>query len=311
MLRDGRTDLTEIAQECGVSKNVIRKRFGEMKKAGVITGATIQMDYRCFGYNVVMNVFLSVESHQIEQILQLLREMPHIHVAYRINARYNIRVIAILKNLNELDYVKESIRKQNSVMDLKTYVWTDIKNIPENLSIDISHNILNKVSKSQQPANNISKRDSIKFDEIDMHLIEKLAKNGRAPFNKVAKEIGTSTDTAIKRYNRLRERGAIKAVIQIDPGKLGYQAFLYLSISLSQNNLFTTVEKLAKLPDVIHITKVSGDYDVYVEVLIKNIKQMLTIYDEIQKMPGIKRVETGIGEILSIWPTPRQYISTF
>ncbi len=310
MLKDGRKNFAEIAKECAVSKNTIWKHYGEMKKAGIITGATIQMDYRSFGYNAVVSLLVHVESQQVDQVTELIRRMPYIHAAYRVNARYNVRVIAILRSLNELDHVKEAIRQQTSVVDLRTYIWTGVKNIPENLAIEPFQEAFNRIRETQPQATNVKKTTN-KIDKLDLLIIEKLATNGRASFKKIAEEIGTSTYTAIKRYKKLKENGIIKVLIQIDPTKIGYQAMLNFSIALSQTNFSTIVEKLAKIPDVVVIIKASGDYDIYAETLMRDIKQLLMIHEEIAKIPGIKRIDTDIGRSLNSWPTPRQYISTF
>ena len=59
-----------------------------------------------------------------------------------------------------------------------------------------------------------------------MQIVEKLTKNGRLPFSKIAQEIGASTDTVARRYEKLRKNNFIKVSIQINPLELGYQAIL-------------------------------------------------------------------------------------
>jgi DNA-binding Lrp family transcriptional regulator len=311
LLKDGRKNFIDIAKECGVSRNKVWKHYGEMKKAGVITGATIQMDYRSFGYNAVASLLVNVESEHADQVTELIRKMPNIHAAYPVNARYNVRVIAILKSLNELDHVKEAIRRQKSVVDLKTYIWTDIKNIPENLAIGPFQKAPDKIYETLSPPPPRVQNAANNIDEIDMQIVDKLVKNGRASFKKISEEIGTSTDTVIKRYQKLRESGVIKVTIQIDPAKIGYQAILNFSLASSQDNLSAIVEELAKIPDVVVIIKASGDYDIYAITLIRDIKQLLAIHDEVAAIPGITRIETDIGRTINMWPTPCQYISTF
>lgn len=311
MLKDGRKNFADIAKECGVSKNTIWKHYGEMKKAGIIVGATIQMDYRSFGYNAVASLLVSVESQQVDQVIEHIQRIPNIHAAYRVNARFNVRVIATLKSLGELDRVKEAIRRQTSIVDLRTYIWTDIKNTPENLAICPFQKTTNKIDETESLATTGIQKTANKIDEIDMQIVEKLAKNGRASFRKIAEEIGTSTDTVIKRYQKLKGNGIIKVCIQIDPAKIGYHAILDFSIAFIQNNSSAMAENLAKIPDVVFVIKTSGDYDIYMTALVRDIKQLLAIHEEIAKIPGITRLETDIARTIGVWPTPRQYISTF
>ncbi|HLN89742.1 MAG TPA: Lrp/AsnC family transcriptional regulator, partial [Candidatus Binatia bacterium] len=51
LLKDGRKSFTTIAKECNTSKDVIWNHYRELKKAGIIVGATIQFNYQKFGYS--------------------------------------------------------------------------------------------------------------------------------------------------------------------------------------------------------------------------------------------------------------------
>lgn len=311
LLKDGRRNFVDIAKECGVSKNTIWKHYGALKKAGIIVGATIQMDYRSFGYNAVANLLVNVESQQTDQVVECIQKMPKIHAAYRVNGKHNLRVIAILRNLNELEHIKEAIKRYNAVLDIRTYIWTDVKNIPENLAIGPFQKSTSRIHEKESFGKSNIQKTANKIDEIDMQIVEKLSENGRTSFKKIAEEIGTSTDTVIKRYRKLQETGIVKAIIQIDPTKMGYHAILNLGIATSQHNSVPISKSLAEIPDVVVITKTSGDYDIYATVLVRNIEQLLAIHDEIARIPNISRIDADIGRSITVWPTPRQYISTF
>ena len=53
LLIDGKKSFTDIAKECGKSKDVITKRFNQMERKGIIVGATIQNSPVCFDGNFV------------------------------------------------------------------------------------------------------------------------------------------------------------------------------------------------------------------------------------------------------------------
>jgi Lrp/AsnC family transcriptional regulator for asnA, asnC and gidA len=284
-----------------------------MKKAGIIIGATLQIDYRRFDYFAIASLVLSVESQQVDRVIELIRKMPNIYTAYRVSAVHNVRVIAKLKNLNELDYVKETIRRLTTVVDLKTYIWTDVINIPENLAICQFQKTTEKTDEVEFPfpeTGDTTQKATNKIDALDIQIVEELAKNGRASFKKISETLATSTDTVIKRYQKLKENGIIKVSIQIDPIKIGYRAILNISIASSQNSLSPLINRLAEIPDVVVIIKASGDYDIYAIILIRDIEQLLSIHDEIAKIPGITRTEMDMGRTINIWPTPRQQLST-
>ena len=130
-----------------------------------------------------------------------------------------------------------------------------------------------------------------RVDELDWEIVNKLTLNGRTSFNKIAHEIGTSTDTVVKRYHKLKEKGVIKVSIQINLNRLGYQALLDFNIaSISSLSLSGITESLESIPDVVVITKTSGDYDLQVTAAVRDVEQMFALQEEIAKVPGITKI---------------------
>ena len=310
LLRDGRKDFADIAKECNATKNTIWRRYTKMKEAGIIVGATNQMNYASFGYDVIATILLNIESHQVEDTFERIKKTLNLLPIRQFNSRYNIRVIANLRNLKELDRIKETIRLHSSVTDLRTYFWLDVKNNPENLSFQSLE--LRRENVGEENLKIISPQKKITTDDIDKRIAQKLADNGRMSFRKIAEEIGMSTDTVIRRYERLVKSGAMKVSIQINPEKLGYQANLDFSIAFAfHKETAPIVEKLSKIPGVIIIIKTSGDYDLHVTAMVRDSIQQFEIQEEIAKIPNIAKMETAARRIPNKWPTNSQHISTF
>lgn len=73
----------------------------------------------------------------------------------------------------------------------------------------------------------------------------------------------------------------------------------------------TLVESLARIPDVITITKTSGDYDLQLSAMIRDVAQSFAIQDQIAGILGITKIEATARKIPDKWPTAQQCISTF
>ncbi len=310
LLKDGRKSFDDIAKECNVSKNKIWKCYFGMKKAGIIVGATVQLDYASLGYVAIATILLNVESQHVESVFERLRRIPEVLAIRQFNSRYNIRLIANLRNLKELDQIKETIRFHSSIVDIRTYFWLGVKNNPENLSFGLSND--EKIALARKDLKGTDSKESITIDETDKQIVQKLSENGRMSFRRIAKEIGISTDTVIRRYEKLVKGGAMKISIQINPEKLGYQANLDFSLAFAfQKETSTIVENLSKIPDVIIILKTSGDYDLHVTAMVRDTKQQFEIQEEIAKIPNIAKIETAARRIPNKWPTNSQHITTF
>ena len=311
LLKDGRKSFTTIAEECQTSKDIVWKHYQDMKKVGIIVGATIQFNYQKFGYNGVAMLMLSVDSQCVDEVFERLKEIPDIHSFRNYNATHNLVAISRLKSLRDLEYVKELICKSGRINEIKTYLWGDVRNMPENILAGVFENHLEKANVNAK-AGEHAQENSITIDELDMSIVDKLTQNGRLAFSKVAQEIGVSTDTVIRRYEKLRKNNCIKVSIQINFLELGYQAIMDINIVLiNQSETEKVVDKLFKIPGIAYVITVSGDYDLLVVALVKDCNDIISINNEIGKIPNIKKVEATMRQVYPAWPGPRQYISTF
>ena len=232
--------------------------------------------------------------------------------AYRqYNSVYNVRAVATLWDLNELDHVKELIKRKLPTLGIKTYIWAGVKNIPENLTLTCETKNIRKIP--EKTSQTIPKTNNkIKIDDLDKQIVQKLTLNGRSSFSTIAKEMGLSTDTVVKRYNKLRESGGIKVSIQINPNMIGYSSILDFNIASAASCVTgTVVDSLAKIPDVVIITKTSGDFDLHVAAMVKDTAHSFDVQDQIAKVCGVTKIEASARKIPDRWPTPLQHISTF
>lgn len=313
LLKDGRIGYDELAEECRVPKNVVWKRCKAMKKKGIIKGATVQINFRHFGFDALATLLMSVNPQQLEQLMELMKRTNQVQAYRQYNSINNVRAIAALRNLTELDQVKHVIKQKMPPISLKTYIWTGVRNIPENLNLAgiVKSNAIDN-ERNLGKSMDIPEAETT-VDEVDEQIVAKLMLDGRASFTQIAKQIGISTDTVIKRYRKLRKNGSIKVSIQINPNKLGYSSILDFSLAFaaSGSSYHTVVESLTKIPDIIIITRTSGDYDLQGTAMIRNISESFDIQDQIARIRGVTKIDANSRKIPDRWPPPQQHISTF
>ena len=313
LLKDGRTGWKELAEECKVTKNVAWKRCRAMEKKGIIKGATVQINFSHFGFDAIATLLISVNEDKIEQVMELIQKITEVRAFRQYNSIYNVRAFASLRDFNELDQVKQIIKQRVPITGLKTYFWLGSRNIPENLKLT---DILKGTDQySQQNLNkmNCAAKAETPIDELDTQIMAKLTLDGRASFTQIAKQLGVSTETIIKRYHKLRERGSIKVSIQINPNKIGYSSILDFNIAFAAPGSLsnTVIGSLTKIPDMVIITRTSGDYDLQVTAMVRNSSELFSMQDQIAKITGITKVESSARKIPDRWPTQQQHISTF
>jgi DNA-binding Lrp family transcriptional regulator len=312
LLKDGRISYVELAKKCKVSKNKVWKRCRAMEKKGIITGATTQINFEDFGYAALATLLISVEAQQIEEVMEFIEKITEIRAHRQYNSIYNVRAFATLRSLNELDYIKQVIRRRLPTIGLKTYIWMGVRNIPENLNLNKHISYDNEDSQSSSKASICNSSNKNIIDDLDRKILQELTVDGRVTFTELSEKIGLSTNTVLKRYYKLVENSSIKVSIQIDPKKIGYTSILDFNIAFTtlQGLSDNIVEAFANIPDIIIITKTSGDYDLQLTAMIRDIEQSFVIQDQIARIHGVTQIETSSRKIPDKWPTPQQYIST-
>ena len=131
----------------------------------------------------------------------------------------------------------------------------------------------------------------IEIDDIDKAIINKLALNGRMPFAEIANPLGVSKETIARRYEKLKQNGDLKVVVQIDPNKIGYYAFGIFNFSFSQEALADNIEKISKTPDVNRIIKSAGYQDLTFTLMIRDINHFIEMQDEMATLPNITKID--------------------
>jgi Lrp/AsnC family transcriptional regulator for asnA, asnC and gidA len=311
LLRDGRVGYDELAMLCKASRNKIWKRYKALEKKGIVKGATTQVNFMHLGYAAMATLLISIRPQEVEQAMDFIGKIKDIQTYRQYNSLYNVRAVTTLENLHELDQVKQGIRQKLPIANLKTYLWTGIINIPENLKLNDTSRNKNKISQKTSLTTSASKEEK-KIDSEDKKLIQILTKNGRMSFTKIAKEMKLATNTIVRRYNNLRNNGTIKVVIQIDPKKIGYCTILDFHLAFTSYSVTSQsiVEYFSRVPDIIVVTKTSGDYDLQVTAMVKDIDQMFALQDEISKVPSVSKFEVSARKIPELWPPPQEHIST-
>ncbi len=311
LLIDGRKAFTEIARETHLSKDMVWQHYNNLKKTGVIIGATIQLDYAALGYNASANFIVTVPANQQQNTTEQLGKIPGIYGAYPWGSPSRLWAVSDIMKAEQIERVKQSILRLKSVIKLEVEAWTGIRNSPHNLSV-LTNNKTSDYAETTTPTENRIERSSKAIDEVDRQLIEKLAVNSRAPFHQIGKEIGVSTNTAMRRYSNLKRNGVIRALIQIDPTKIGYPIERRIRLTTdSREDLNEIPRKIAIIPDVRSVVRTIGYYDLTVAMEIKSYQHAFDLENEIASIHGIKEMEAATITQFPVLPFPREHISTF
>ena len=145
----------------------------------------------------------------------------------------------------------------------------------------------------------LSKSISIKLDRIDKNIIRELQINGRMQNNDLAREIGLSPSSCLRRVKLLEESGVIQSYTTIvDPQKIGLQLILFSRIWLVGQDAETIdcfIEAMKELPQVMECYIILGESDAMLKVVVTDLESYRKFQSaHLTKKNGITSVKTDL-----------------
>lgn len=144
-----------------------------------------------------------------------------------------------------------------------------------------------------------SKSISIKLDRIDKNIIRTLQNNGRMQNNDLAREIGLSPSSCLRRVKILEEAGVIQNYTAVvDPQKVGLQLILFSRIWLVGQDAETIdifIEAMKELPQVMECYIILGECDAMLKVVVADLESYRKFQSaHLTKKNGITSVKTDL-----------------
>ena len=112
------------------------------------------------------------------------------------------------------------------------------------------------------------------MDELDREIIKILQLDGRIPYTDVARQLDISEATVRNRVSRLVDQEIIQIIGLVDPYRLGYDAPAMIGVSVDPRQLESAAAEIALFPEVSYLIMVSGEYDLMVEVMCRDRKEL-------------------------------------
>ena len=136
-----------------------------------------------------------------------------------------------------------------------------------------------------------------RVDELDRRIIEALQENGRESFRRIAARLGVSEATVRSRYARLVSEGILQVVGVTNPLGLGFdQALVGLKTSGPPGDV---ADELARWPEVDYVVVTAGQFDVVVEVVASDRRELLELTNRMRGLDGV--ISTEMFLYLEMW----------
>ena len=131
------------------------------------------------------------------------------------------------------------------------------------------------------------------LDELDGRLIAALQADGRARFRALARELGCSEATIRNRYERLVESGVLQVTAVTNPLGMGYDAMAMIGITVD-GPPERVADVLATWQEAIYVVIVAGRFDVLVELVSRDRRDLLELINQVRTLDGVSTTETFV-----------------
>ncbi|MDI2128383.1 Lrp/AsnC family transcriptional regulator [Yinghuangia seranimata] len=134
------------------------------------------------------------------------------------------------------------------------------------------------------------------IDALDSGIIAALIDDARATYAEIGAKVGLSAPAVKRRVDRLLETGVITGFsAAVEPSALGWttEAFveLYCRGRTSPDDI---ARALAKHPEVVSASTVTGDADAVIHLLASDVQQFEKVLERIGAEPFVVRTKSSV-----------------
>ena len=137
-------------------------------------------------------------------------------------------------------------------------------------------------------------RDTVigKIDELDRLLIDELQKDSRQSARDIARKVDITPITAHRRINRLFEIKAVRPMVIINPGAVGFETRAFFGMTIQPGAIDSVVERLEPLWNIQSIVTTAGPFDLFILTVFRNQQELAGfICEELGKIPELVSAE--------------------
>jgi len=134
--------------------------------------------------------------------------------------------------------------------------------------------------------------------QVDLAILRVLREDSRKTLQEIGAMVGLSATSCWTRIKKLEAQGVIKRyTVDLDPAKLGYNDFVIVQLTLESHTDETLYEfgrVLATIPEIQEAYLVSGDYDYYIRIAVRDTRDYERLLREkLYKIPGIRHSKSS------------------
>ncbi len=132
----------------------------------------------------------------------------------------------------------------------------------------------------------------------DLVIVKALLKDSRRTLQDIGREVGLSPTACWNRIKQLEASGLIESyTVKVNLEELGYHDTVIVQVNLESHTdemLYAFGRTLETIPEVLEAYLVSGDYDYFIRIAVKDTRDYERLLRErLDKIPGIRHSKSS------------------
>ena len=122
LLEDGRASFSTIANEVKLTDVAIKKRVERLKRRGIISSISADLNLKTLGYENPIYVQIRSELSKNRDVIKKLKELDYVLELAQVLGEYNIFAKLVVPDLDYAEKFVERLGNLDGVLDIKTLV---------------------------------------------------------------------------------------------------------------------------------------------------------------------------------------------
>ena len=136
------------------------------------------------------------------------------------------------------------------------------------------------------------------LDKFDLAILAALQQDARASLQDISARVGLSTTPCWTRIKKMESEGVILGyTVRIDPAAVGFTETVIVQVTLESHTdemLEAFGKALAEIPEVMEAYLISGDYDYYIRIAVRDTRDYERLLRErLYRIPGIRHSKSS------------------
>lgn len=122
LLLDGRASFSQIAREVDLTDVAIKKRVESLKRKGVISSISANLNFRVLGFENPVFVQIRTEIAKNKDIIKKLQALDSVIELHQVLGEYNFLAKVLVTDLSSAEKTIGQLGQVDGVLDIKTLV---------------------------------------------------------------------------------------------------------------------------------------------------------------------------------------------